>query len=130
MFGQQRAAGLHHTGPWSWGEQYQPVLDGGSGVLAAAHEDHDDGEEEEEAGHGEAHAVHRLVADNDVAVHLVVDARYGRATETETWNLTVWSTQKEIMGGQQEKIELGQLECFYDTEWPLFLRVLVQKNNS
>lgn len=37
---------------------YQPVLDGGSGVLAAVHSDHDDGEEEEEAGHGEAHAVH------------------------------------------------------------------------
>lgn len=38
--------------------QYKPILDGGPGVLAAAHSDHDEGEEEEEAGHGEAHSVH------------------------------------------------------------------------
>lgn len=37
---------------------YEPILHGGSGVLAAAHTDHDDGEEKEEAGHGEAHSVH------------------------------------------------------------------------
>lgn len=37
---------------------YEPILYGGSRVLAAAHTDHDDGEEEEEAGHGEAHSVH------------------------------------------------------------------------
>ena len=52
--------------------QHLPILEGGSRVLAAAHSDHDDGEEEEEAGHGEAHAVHRLVAHDDVTVHLVV----------------------------------------------------------
>lgn len=67
---------------------YEPILDGGSGVLAAAHSDHDDGEEEEEAGHGEAHAVHRLVAHNDVTVHLVLYAGYTGAANTETRNLT------------------------------------------
>lgn len=67
------------------GELYKPILDGSSGVLAAAHSNHDDGEEEEEARHGEAHTVHRLVAHNDVTVHV---ARYVRATHTETWNLS------------------------------------------
>lgn len=73
---------------------YQPVLDAGSGVLAAAHSDHDDGEQEEEAGHGEAHAVHRLVAHEDVTVH----TRDDRAT-TETWNLGCHSTPTKTQGG-------------------------------
>lgn len=97
MFGHQSAACFHHTGWWYW--TYEPILDGGSGVLAAAHSDHDDGEEEEEAGHGEAHAVHRLVAHNDVTVHLVLYARYARATNTETWNLTEGKHTKEINDG-------------------------------
>lgn len=66
LCGHQRAA-LPHTS--------SPVLDGSSGVLAGAHSDHDDGKQEEEAGHGKAHAVHRLVTHNDVAVHLVLYAR-------------------------------------------------------
>lgn len=74
---------------------YEPILDGGSGVLAAAHSDHDDGEEEEEASHGEAHAVHRLVAHNDVTVHLVLYARYTGAANTETRNLSE-STQRRL----------------------------------
>lgn len=63
-------------------------MDGGSGVLAAAHADHDDAEEEEEADHGEAHAVHGLVAHDDVTVHLVLREGEAGSAETETWNLT------------------------------------------
>lgn len=78
MFGHQSAACLNHAGYCGTGTaRYQPILEVGSRVLAAAHSDHDDGEEEEEAGHGEAHSVHRLVADNDVTVHQVMGyARY------------------------------------------------------
>lgn len=65
--------------------QHEPILDGSSGVLAAAYTDHDDGEEEEEAGHGKAHAVHRLVAHDDITVDL---ALYKCAFRAETWNLT------------------------------------------
>lgn len=87
--------------------QYKPILDGGPGVLAAAHSDHDEGEEEEEAGHGEAHAVHWLVAYDDVTVHL---ARYGRAACAETRNLITQMHTKEIM--RETRIKLGQIECF------------------
>lgn len=69
------------------GRRYQPILDGGSRVLAAAHADHDDAKEEEEAHHGEAHAVHGLVAHDDVTVHLVLREGYTGSAETETWNL-------------------------------------------
>lgn len=34
-----------------------PVLNCSSWILAASHTDHDDGEEEEETGHGKAHPV-------------------------------------------------------------------------
>lgn len=85
IFGQQREAHSHHA--WGTECRYEPILDGSSGVFAAAHLDHDDGEEEEEAGHGEAHAVHGLVAYNDVTVDLVLYARYTGATDTETWYL-------------------------------------------
>lgn len=93
MFCQQREAHSHHA----WGTEchYEPILDGGSGVFAAAHSDHDDGEEEEEAGHGEAHAVHGLVAHNDVTVDLVLYARYTGATDTETWYLANETNAKE-----------------------------------
>lgn len=63
LSGHQRSARPH---------TFSPVLDGSSRVLAGAHSDHDDGEQEEEAGHGEAHAVHRLVAHDDVTVHPVL----------------------------------------------------------
>lgn len=67
--------------------RHEPVLDRGSGVFAAAHSDHDEGEEEEEAGHGEAHTVHRLVAHDDVTVHLVLYPWYTGPPHTEAWNL-------------------------------------------
>lgn len=96
---------------------YEPILDGGSGVLAAAHSDHDDGEEEEEAGHGEAHAVHRLVAHNDVTVHLVLYARYTGAANTETRNLTELKHTKEIMDGGQTRVQLNPLANFLMLEY-------------
>lgn len=123
MFGHQSAECFHHTGLWYWScrAQHEPILDGGSGVLAAAHSDHDDGEEEEEASHGEAHAVHRLVADHDVTVHLVLQARYGSATDTETRNLTEWEHTKEIMGGRQRRIELWSTDTHF-WYWKIFLK--------
>lgn len=75
--------------------QHKPVLDGGPRVLAAAHSDHDEGEEEEEAGHGEAHAVNRLVAYDDVAVHRVLYARYGGAACAKTRNLAKGKYMKQ-----------------------------------
>lgn len=67
---------MAHRGARGGWRRYEPILDGRSRVLAAAHADHDDGEEEEEAGHGEAHAVHGLVAHDDVTVHLVIYKGY------------------------------------------------------
>lgn len=74
---------------------HKPVLDVSSGVLAAAHADHNDGEEEEEAGHGEAHAVHGLVAHDDVTIHMVLHAGNTEAALTETWNLTESQHRRE-----------------------------------
>lgn len=95
MFGQQREAHSRHA----QGSEchYKPILDGGSGVFAAAHSDHDDGEEEEEAGHGEAHTVHGLVAHNDVTVDFVLQARYTVATKTETRYLANETNTKETL---------------------------------
>lgn len=84
---EMQCTGLSSRGAEGFHGKREPVLDGGSGVFAAAHSDHDDGEEEEEAGHGEAHAVHRLVAHDDVAVHLVLHAWYTGPTHTEAGNL-------------------------------------------
>lgn len=64
-----------------------PILDRRPWVFAAANTNHDDGEEEEEAGHGETHAVHRLVAHNDVTVDFILNARYGGTSYTESRNL-------------------------------------------
>lgn len=61
-----------------------PVLNGGPWVLAAAHSDHDDGEEEEKAGQGETHPVHRLVANNNLTIYLPFKARYGHAFFTKS----------------------------------------------
>ena len=66
---------------------YSPILNDGSWVSAAAHAHHDHGEQEEEAGHGEAHAVHRLEAHDGVTVHLVLDARYAAPALAETGDL-------------------------------------------
>lgn len=76
-------------------------MDGGPRVLAAAHSDHDDGEEEEEASHGEADAVHRLVADDDGAVHLVLQPGDGGAADTEARNLMAGKTGRWPTGRGQ-----------------------------
>lgn len=80
-------------------------MDGGSRVLAAAHADHDDGEEEEEAGHGEAHAVHGLVAHDDVTVDLVSYEGYTGSAQTETWNLRVErNVQMSVLLGAEPSV--------------------------
>lgn len=66
-----------------------PVLNCGSWILAASHTDHDDGEEEEETGHGKAHPVDRLIANNDLTVHLPMNSRYRSASFTKTRNLLI-----------------------------------------
>lgn len=64
-----------------------PILNGSTGIFTAANPEHDGREEEEEAGHGEAHPVHRLVAHDDITVHLVFNSRYGSSSLTKTWYL-------------------------------------------
>ena len=66
---------------------YLPILDSSTAVFAAADLNHNCREEEEEAGHGEAHAVHRLVAQDDITVHNVINARYTASTHAEPWYL-------------------------------------------
>jgi len=61
------------TGPLSL-----PVVQRGPWVPAAADLDHEQGEEQEEHGHAEAGAVHRLVAHQHVAVHMTLDPGHGR----------------------------------------------------
>lgn len=68
-------------------DEHLPILKGTTGIFTAANAEHDGGEEEEEAGHGEAHAVHRLVAHDDITVHLVFNPRYRRSSLTKTWYL-------------------------------------------
>lgn len=48
-----------------------------SGVSAALDFDHEQRKEKEKDGHAEANAVHRLVADQHVAVHVALHARNG-----------------------------------------------------
>lgn len=50
---------------------------------------HEEGEEEIEHGHTEAHAVHSLVADEDITIHMTFDPREGRPhpSLTEPWDL-------------------------------------------
>lgn len=101
--------------------QYQPVLDGGAGVLAAAHSDHDDGEEEEEAGHGEAHTVHRLVAHDDIAIHL---ARVVVGAHAETWNLTKgwdgWRTGGDKSGSDETLLRAEMSEKMkFSQDWKI-----------
>lgn len=66
---------------------YVPILKGSTGIFTATNAEHDCGEEEEEAGHGEAHTVHRLVAHDDITVHLVFNSRYRSSSLTKTWYL-------------------------------------------
>lgn len=64
-----------------------PILNGCSGVFAATDTNHDDGKQKEEAGHGKAHPVHRLVAHNDIAVDLVSNTIYCSSTLAKSWDL-------------------------------------------
>ena len=71
-------------------------MDSSTAVFAAADLNHNSREEEEEAGHGETHAVHRLVAEDDITVHKVIQARYTISTHTEPWYLANEKTEMEI----------------------------------
>lgn len=62
-------------------------MNGRPWVFAATDTNHDDGEQKEEAGHGETHAVHRLVAQNDITVNLVFKARYSVSSLAKSWDL-------------------------------------------
>ena len=66
-----------------------PVVQCGSGVLTAPDFDHEQGEEQEEHGHAEADAVHSLIANQHITVHMPLHTRDGGAHPpfTETWNL-------------------------------------------
>ena len=66
---------------------YLPILDSSTAVFAAADLNHNSREEEEEAGHGETHAVHRLVAQDDITVDQVIQAKYTVSTYAESWYL-------------------------------------------
>lgn len=73
-------------------------------VFAVTDTNHDGGEQKEEAGHGEAHTVHRLVAHNDITVNLVFDARYSSSSLAKSWDLQ--NSRKS------EKTHLSYLERF------------------
>lgn len=66
---------------------HAPVLQGSPRVLAAAHAHHEHGEEAEEGGHGEAHAIHGLVAQEAAAVHVGLDPQHRPTAFTETREL-------------------------------------------
>lgn len=68
-------------------------MKGSAGVFTATNAEHDGGEEEEEAGHGETHAVDRLVAHDDITVHLVFNPRYRRSSLAKTWYLFLKQTK-------------------------------------
>lgn len=52
----------------------KPILDVGTRVFAAKHTQHDEHEQEEEAGDGHVDPVHSKVAHNGTAVEVVVNA--------------------------------------------------------
>lgn len=66
---------------------HSPILNRCTWVFAATDTDHDGGEQKEEACHGEAHAVHRLVAHYDITVDMVFDTRYCSSSLAESWDL-------------------------------------------
>lgn len=74
-----------------------PVVQSSSGVLATLDFDHKQREEQEEHGHAEANAVHSLVADQHVTVHMTLHARNRRThpSFTEAWNLQQHTEQKQ-----------------------------------
>lgn len=67
-------------------EEPKPILNRCSWVFAAADMNHDEGEQEEEAGHSEAHPVHRLVAHKDITVSHVINPSYRSTSLTKSWN--------------------------------------------
>lgn len=52
--------------------QHSPVLEGSPGVLAAAHVDHEQGEEEEKGCGSEAHAVDGTVAEQGATIDMAL----------------------------------------------------------
>lgn len=72
-----------------WMDSDSPIVQCCSGVLAALNFDHEQREEQEEHGHAEANAVHSLVANQHIAVHMTLHTGNRRAhpSFTETWNL-------------------------------------------
>lgn len=61
----------------------------GSWVLAALDLHHDEREEQEEHGHSKAHAIHGLIPNQHIAVHVTFDPWDGRphSSFTKAWNL-------------------------------------------
>lgn len=51
---------------------FLPVVYCSSRILATLDLDHNEGEEQEEHGHAKADAVHSLVADQDITVHMTL----------------------------------------------------------
>jgi len=64
-----------------------PALNSCTWVFTVTDTNHYGREQKEEAGHGKAHAVHRLVAHNDITVDLVFNTRYRCSSLTESWDL-------------------------------------------
>lgn len=79
---------VFHIGPM----KDLPILNSCSWVFAAADANHDGGEQEEEAGHGEAHTVHRLVAHKGITVSHVVNSNYTSTSLAKSWDL--WNTKE------------------------------------
>lgn len=73
-----------------------PIVQRSSGVLAALDFDHEQREEQEEHGHSKANAVHSLVANQNITVHMTLHTGNRRAhpSFTETWNLQRHTEQK------------------------------------
>lgn len=82
-----------------WINADSPVVQSSAGVLAALHSDHEQREEQEEHGHAEANAVHGLVANQHITVHVTLHARDRRADPsfTETGNLQQHMTTHAVM---------------------------------
>ena len=75
--------------------KHLPILNSCTWVSAATDTDHDGEEQEEEAGHGEAHSVHRLVAHDDITVNLVFKTRYGTSSLAKSWDLQNSKVRKQ-----------------------------------
>ena len=74
---QKRGESRRRRAPGCRAGPSSPVLDGGPGVSAAAHADHEQGEKEEEGCHSEAHAVDGAVAEQGAAVDVALQDNGG-----------------------------------------------------